>query len=202
MQSLKSLLQFHLDTKDGRAGNITEYLIHEANWAVGYAVVPVGGMLSGEKRLVPLGDAVVSNADRLIVTPHTLAELEEFTPRNLITKSQEGWEALRDGSIPYTGLEVVNELKTPWRGFNELLGSHIEAPDGGFGIVDDVLLMMPQWKVQYIVGRSHDWKRKPTVLIPTTWIKQVSWSGDTVDVTASLAALERNDPSFKPASHG
>lgn len=50
MVSLKQLLGLELRAQDGIAGRVSYYLIDERTWIVGYAAVPVGGILSGEHR--------------------------------------------------------------------------------------------------------------------------------------------------------
>ena len=68
-------------------------------------------------------------------------------------------------------------------------------------MLDDALVDPDRWLIQYFVGRSHAWKKKPSVLIPSAWVKEISPTAETVDVSVSRDALER-EPSYKPESHG
>jgi hypothetical protein len=122
-----------------------------------------------------------------------------MSPKSLVTKAEEGWAAANDGTTPHTPTGHTPEPQSPWRSFNAMLGSNISASDGDYGSLDDLLMEVGQWRIQYFVGRSFSWKKKPSVLIPTAWVEEASWKGKTIAVSVTKEALER-EPSYKPAS--
>ncbi len=200
MVSLKELIGFEMQAEDGLAGRISDFFIDERTWTVGYVVVPVGGFLSGERLLIAIDGLVLAGEDRVLTSSHSIAELTAISPKNFVTKAEEGWAAINDEGPPHTPASYTPEPQSPWRSFNAMLGCNLAASDGGYGSLDDLLVELEQWRIQYFVGRSYSWKKKSTVLIPTAWVAQVSWKGETIDVSVSKEALER-EPSYKPASH-
>jgi hypothetical protein len=173
-------------------------LIDARDWTVGYAAVPVGGMLSGEHRCIAV--AGLTRDERALTSSRTLVELDARSPRDLVTEVEEG-STVQDEVPPRT--PPPNDERKPhsaWRSFKAMLGRKVSASDGVYGSLDDLLVDPERWRIQYFVGRSYAWKKKPSVLIPTAWIEAVDWKGETVDVSVSKEALER-EPSYKPSSH-
>jgi len=200
MVSLKELLGFEVRADDGVAGSISDFLINERTWAVGYVIVPIGGYLSGERLLIAVDDITLGREDRAIITARSLVELAALSPADLATKAEEGWATVNDQAPRHIPASDMPEPQSPWRSFNMMLGCTIAASDGGYGSLDDLLVDFEEWRIQYFVGRTYKWKKKPSVLIPTAWVEQVSWMDKTVDVSVSREALER-EPTYKPASH-
>lgn len=200
MIGLKELIGFEVRTEGGPAERISDFLIDERNWTVGYAVTPAGGMISGERRYVAVDGLRFDGEDRALTSPNNRFELGAAAPRDVVSKVEEGWAALRQGSSSLAAAPDPPKLHSPWQTLKTMLGADIAASDGVYGSLDDLLLEPGQWRVQYFVGRSYAWKKKPSVLIPAAWVKQVSWQGETVEVSVSREALER-EPSYKPASH-
>ena len=200
MVSLKEMIGFEVEAEDGSAGRISDFFLEETDWKVGYAVVSVGGFLSGERWLVSVAELRPTASRAVMTTLRSRAELAAHSPRGLITKEEEGW-ALSHGDEAPTGDSESQDPQSPWRSFNSILGCRIAASDGGYGVLDDALVDPDRWLIQYFVGRSHAWKKKPSVLIPIAWVKEISPTAETVDVSVSRDALER-EPSYKPESHG
>jgi len=126
--------------------------------------------------------------------------LAALSPGDLVTKSEQGWAAV-NGEMPLeAAANAAPKQHSPWRSLNAMLGCNISASDGVYGSLYDLLAELEQWRIQYFVGRSYSWKKKPSVLIPTAWVEPVSWMAEIVEVSASKEDLER-EPSFKPASH-
>lgn len=200
MLSVKKLLGIEVRAVDGVAGRIADLLIDEERWMVVYAVVPVGGVLSGERRLIAVEGLVLAGQNRVLASPHKLVELDAMSPNDLTTKAEEGWAAVNDDTPPHTPASYTPQPRSRWRSFNAMLGCNVAASDGGYGSLDDMLVELQQWRIQYFVARSYSWKKKPSILIPTAWVEQVSWKGETVNVAVSKDTLER-EPSYRPDSH-
>lgn len=200
MVSLKQLLGLELQAEDGLAGRVSDFLIDERTWIVGYAAVPVGGILSGEHRSIAVDELSLDGKDPALRSSHGLVELAAMSPADLVTKAEEGSAAANDETPLHEPARFMPEPHSPWRSFNAMLGCKISASDGVYGSLDDLLVELDEWRIGYFVGRSYSWKKKSSVLIPTAWVEQVSWTDETVEVTASKEALER-EPSYKPTSH-
>ena len=199
MVSLKQLIGLELEAKDGIVGRVSDYLIDERTWTVGYAAVPVGGMFSSDRRSIPVAALHLDGERRAVTSSRNLVELAAMSPVDLVTKDEEGWAEVGVNSAPRP-VSFPPEPQSPWRSFKAILGSHISASDGLYGSLQDLLVELDRWNIQYFVGHSYQWKKKSSVLIPTAWVEKVNWMGETVEVAASREALER-EPSYKPASH-
>ena len=200
MLRLKKLIGMEVQAADGVAGRISDLFIDEKTWMVGYVVVPVGGVLSGERRLIAVGGLTLAGQNRALASPYKLLELDAMSPNDLTTKAEEGWAAVNDDTPPHTPASYTPQPQSRWRSFNAMLGCNVAASDGGYGSLDDMLAALDEWRIQYFVGRSYSWKKKPSILIPTAWVEQVSWKGETINVAVSKETLE-SEPSYRPDSH-
>ena len=201
MVSLKEMIGFEVKAEDGSVGRIADFLIDESKWEAGYAVVSVGGMLSGEGLLVSLDDLQLAGSGKVLAASRSRLELKAKAPAGEITKADEGKGLSGDEKPDRPEAFVPDDPNSPWHSLNAMLGRDIAASDGGYGLLDDALVEPVEWRIPYLVGRSNAWKQKPSVLIPTAWVKEIGGAGETINVSVSTAALER-EPSFKPASHG
>ncbi len=83
----------------------------------------------------------------------------------------------------------------------ELVGYHIEALDGPFGNVEDFLLDNDDWVVRYMVINTKTWRLpNPKVLVPPSWIQDISWAESRVHMSVRRAKIKRG-ARYEPTSH-
>jgi hypothetical protein len=57
-----------------------------------------------------------------------------------------------------------------------MLGYHVWATDGDFGILEGFVMDEASWHLGYLDVKSGDWLQNRSVLIPTRWVQSVSWT--------------------------
>jgi len=82
------------------------------------------------------------------------------------------------------------------RSANEMLRYHIEATDGGMGVVKDLLIESDTWAVRYLIVETSQWWTGHHVLVSTQWIQEISWPDATLAVNLTREAV-RNAPRYE-----
>ena len=57
-----------------------------------------------------------------------------------------------------------------------MLGYHVWATDGDFGILEGFVMDEASWHLGYLDVKSGGWLQNRSVLVPTRWVDSVSWS--------------------------
>jgi hypothetical protein len=73
----------------------------------------------------------------------------------------------------------------------QMLGYHVWASDGDFGVLEGFVMDDASWHLGYLDVKSGDWLKNRSVLVPTRWVDSVSWSEFRIDV---LPVIHRADP--------
>ncbi len=90
------------------------------------------------------------------------------------------------------------EAKEPrLRSVHQLLGYAVQAREGAFGSVDDMILEDQTWNVAYLVVDTGGWLRGRKVLISPSWIEDVDWS-EGVFVAGLKQETIANSPVYDP----
>jgi hypothetical protein len=125
--SLKQLLGSQLRAADGLTGRVSDFLIDEGTWTVGYASIPVGGILSGEHQFVPIRELSLDGQDCELTSSRELLELAAMSRTNLVTKAEQGWAAINHETPPHKLAGSPPAPQSPWRSFNAMIGCNITA---------------------------------------------------------------------------
>ena len=57
-----------------------------------------------------------------------------------------------------------------------MLGYHVWATDGDFGILEGFVMDEASWHLGYLDVKSGGWLQNRSVLVPTRWVQSVSWA--------------------------
>jgi hypothetical protein len=76
---------------------------------------------------------------------------------------------------------------------------HIHASDGDIGHVEDYTLEYESWAIRYFEVVTRNWLPGKKVLLPTAWIKEVSWEDAKVHVDTTRHAI-KDAPEYQPGS--
>jgi hypothetical protein len=71
---------------------------------------------------------------------------------------------------------------------------HIHATDGDIGHVQGLLVDEETWAIRYLVVNTSDWWLGHQVLVAPQWIRDVSWSHDTVSVNLTRQSVKDAPP--------
>ena len=106
-----------------------------------------------------------------------------FGPLASWVDSEFGMPAMATGmEYPVQTAEVLHLRST-----SHMLGYHVRATDGEFGILDDFVMDELSWHLGYLDVKSGNWLRNRSVLVPTCWVQSVSWADFVIQLHHSMA---------------
>ncbi|MBF9029041.1 PRC-barrel domain containing protein [Rhodobacterales bacterium HKCCE3408] len=76
------------------------------------------------------------------------------------------------------------------RSVNEIAGYGIDASDGEIGSIVDVILDPEGWRVTHLVADTGTWLPGRQVVLPTDWIRAVSWAERNIIVNVSTEKVK------------
>ena len=80
-------------------------------------------------------------------------------------------------SIPAGAEYPVHTAEDPHlRSTSPMVGYHVWATDGDFGILEGFVMDEASWHLGYLDVKSGDWLQNRSVLVPTRWVQSVSWA--------------------------
>lgn len=217
MQGLKHLFGYRVTMLEATLGRVEDFFVDEESWMVRYLVVRTGGILSNKRALIPAGSLGAPDPDRrrLPVTLHgdqvvvededevrtVSAEMEERLQKAYGNSVRRDRGQTRGGSGPIPVLRRAEGAKgSSLRSVREVGGYQIETVDGSCGLCTDVLADPEGWRAPYLVVNTKEWHPHGHVLVPTVWVREVSWEEMEFRVAASRSKVQRAQR-FDPASH-
>ncbi len=186
-RSVKDLLKFSIQSKDGTRVDVKDFLFDDESWTVRYLEVDLGNIINSERVLIPqvlLKD--VHWDEKLFFTDMTRADIEKGprTDENMpISRRYEEelnkhyslmdyWTSFyplpgmgtATGSVyPNRPIRVpskvidVNDFETNLHSFDEVKGYDIRALDDKSGRVDDLIIDDSDWQILYLIVDTSSW---------------------------------------------
>lgn len=219
MQGLKHMFGYEVQATDGRIGKVEDFFIEEAAWKVRYMVVRTGGMLSGERALTPIGCVASTDIDRRVIhVSFSKAQLPDMAPSGKVLPVSAEMESFlkalygsadvrRDRGFIRVGCDVppTPHSVSSLRSAREITAYRIETLEGPCGLCTDLLAYTANWTVPYMVVNTKEWIPHGHVLVPTTWVRHISWQEMQTDVGVhrlKIQHAQRFDPASHDAWHG
>ncbi len=202
---------------DGELGTVEQFYFDDHSWAIRYLIVETGGrrvLISpisilrtdwNTRRVdVTLTMKRVENSPdidthRAVSRQHEVEFLgyygypnywggadlwgQAFYPAGLAIQSTPSTQALAARIRKESGDSRL-------RSAEEVIGYHIEAPDGEIGHVQGFVFDDEAWAIRYIEVATRNWWPGKKVLVAPTWIKRVSWADSTVYINLSREAIK------------
>lgn len=226
LRSLKEIIGYELLTFDEPTGKADDFLVDENGWTVRYLVAEMGSWL--EKRKVLVSTQVFGRprweTARLPVnlTKEDLQSSPEFDFDAPFSREQQqklhaqhGWENYwaSDFNRPAPVIleagpqkpertsqqEMFIEKNPTLRSVQKLLGYRIEATDGVFGRVEDLIFDDETWVVRYMVVETGNVLSPHKVLIAPLWLDGIDSEEKTVQVGLPQETI-RESPEFDPTA--
>jgi hypothetical protein len=92
--------------------------------------------------------------------------------------------------IPTRAKYPVNTAEDPHlRSTLHMLGYHVWATDGDFGILEGFVMDEASWHLGYLDVKSGGWLQNRSVLVPTRWVQSVSWADFRVNLHHTKAGI-------------
>jgi hypothetical protein len=225
LRSLKEISGYRIHAIDGDIGNVDDFLFDDEIWAIRYVVMDTGACLPGRKVL--LVPSAVEQPEWETQTLHMnlmkdqVKESPEIDADKPVSRQAEValhqyfdwapyWIVGPSGITPPIPpeLERAEEESVSEQGradphlrsMKEVMGYHIQAPDGKIGQMDQFIVDDKDWFIRYMVvdirTRLIFWKR---ILVSQDWIERVSWANSTVYVDLPKELI-KNSPEYDPTA--
>jgi uncharacterized protein YrrD len=202
---LKALIGSPVVATDGEMGSVRTFLFDDQSWKVRYLVVDVGNWLKRRDVVLPITaldkpvwanktccahltkDQVRNSPDVDTEEPvsrqQEIAMHDYFGPLASWVDSEFGMPAMPTGmKYPVQAAEVLHLRST-----SHMLGYHVRATDGEFGILEGFVMDEASWHLGYLDVKSGDWLQNRSVLVPTGWVQSVSWADFVIQLHHPMA---------------
>ena len=203
----------HLQTSDGRIGEVVDLLIDDKHWIVRYFVVTLEDSADTNSERVLISPASISDIDledRVLVTTldsdrvQSSPSLDSQQPisrqHELALANHYGWPMYWLGQTMLhpqtldrlagdTDLENVEDSDSNLRSATEICGYQIRSRSGKAGVMNDLVINLRNWRVDNGVAESSSWLPLESSMFLTSHIESVNWSKREITVDLSREAL-------------
>jgi len=204
---LKALIGSPVAATDGEIGSVRSFFFDDQSWKIRYVVVDVGNWL--KRRYVVLPITVLEKPDwankacRTHLTKEQVHNSPDVDTEKPVSRQQEiamheyfGPLATWVDSVlgmPAAPTGMKYPLDTPevlhLRSASHMLGYHVWAIDGDFGILEGFVMDEVSWHLGYLDVKSGDWLQNRSVLVPTRWVESVSWAEFRIHLHHTMAGI-------------
>ncbi|HEY6847243.1 MAG TPA: PRC-barrel domain-containing protein [Terracidiphilus sp.] len=198
---LKDLLGSRVLATDGEIGTVQNFLFDDQSWTIRYLIADVGHVL--KRREVVLAISAVEQPDwanrcfHVSYTNEQVRNSPDIDTEKPVTRQQEiameeyyHWLAywidsgLGTGSTLPPGSDYpVNTKEDPHlRSAVDVTGYAVWATDGEVGDLYGFVMDEISWHLGYLDVKAGHWLHSRSVLIPTRWVKSLSWARHRVNL--------------------
>ena len=190
---LQSLTGSSVIAADGEMGSVRNFLFDDQSWTIRYLVVDVGSWLT--QRAVVLAITAVEQPDWAKKTLHVNLTKEQVRngpdvdTEKPVSRQQEiamreyfGWPVdWLDGELGPPGpafrtYAVQSKGDSHLRSVWHLTGYEVWAPEIEIGRLEGFVMDDASWHLSYLDVKAGDWLHSRSVLVPTRWVKYISWA--------------------------
>jgi len=223
LRSAKGLTGLEVKAVDGNIGAVDDLFFDDEDWVVRYLVIETGKWLPGRKVIVSPTSAgepdtekneIPVSLDRKKIEDSPTIDEEQPVSRRQEIKLAEyfGWPYYWWGPVGmaagatrgFTSAEnapdaTEDEDGDPnLRSLNEVSGYSINAKDGEFGHIEDLIVETDGWEIVYAVVDTRNWLPGKKVLITPGAISNVDWAANMISVDMPAESIEKS-PEFDPS---
>lgn len=216
-----NLRGFHLDARDGDMGYVDDFLFHDAQWNVRYAVVDTSRWLPGRKvLLIPEVLQSISAKKRRMSVNLTTDQVKDSPDIDMdkpVSRQKEvdlfeyyGWSPYWGGGHGGFTRPVMADVSAEKQ---ELSGAEppgdphlrsmraveryaVQASDGQIGHVEDFIVDDGDWMVRYFIVDTRKWLPGRKVLVAPTEVMRIEWRDRRVVVGLSGEQI-KGRPAYK-----
>jgi len=195
LHDLKTLTGSSVVATDGEIGTVRNFLFDGLSWTIHYLVVGVGTWF--KRRDVVLAISAVEQPDRekrtinVRLTREQVRDSPDIDTEKPVARQQaiameEYWGKmaywvsthLEGGTSIPTGMKYLvhtkedPHLRSAW----DLVDYKVWATDGEVGRLEGLIMDEASWHLGYLDVKAGDWLHGRSVLIPTRWVKSISWA--------------------------
>ena len=195
LHRLQTLVDHRVIASDGEIGSVRDFLFDDQTWVIHYLVVDVKRWLTREEVVLPV--TAIKQLDwenktlHVQLTKEQVRQSPDVDTKKPVSRQQE--IAMRDyfGKMAYwldrgssmtssmpTGMKypVHTEGDLHLRSISNLEGYEVRGTDGELGRLEDFILDEASWHLGYLEVKAGEWLLCRSVLVPTRWVKSISWA--------------------------
>jgi sporulation protein YlmC with PRC-barrel domain len=193
--------------KDGEMGKVRNVLFDDQSWRIRYLIVDVGSWLSRKEVLISVSAVDQPDWARNTVHVHLTKEQVRHSPdvdsskpvsrqQEIAMKEYFGWPAYwtATGYAEMAPISIPTGRKFPGQAEDDphlrsaaaVTGYRVWAEDGEVGRLENFLANTPTWHIGYLEVKAGDWLHSRSVLVPTRWVKSISWADNRISLNHSL----------------
>jgi hypothetical protein len=201
LRSLKSLVDFGIQAKDGEIGSVDEFYFDDRSWTIRYLVLKTRTWLSGRAVLISPKSLGTPNWDRKVIPANLTKAQIEKSPE--IQFHQPISRQVEEKLISYYGWELYwSDPDVYLESSKDVMGYKIEARDGTIGLVTDFIMDDSDWRIRYMIVDTSEWLPGKKVPIAMDWLELIVPKEKTVRVDLlrdQIAKAPPYDPKTLPS---
>ena len=200
LHDLQTLVGSSVIAADGEIGSVRNFLFDDVSWEVRYLVINVGNWLKKWDVIVPITAVeqpdwakrifhVSLTREQVRNSPGADAEKPVVRQQEIAMRDYFGrlayWLDGKMGAAPMpTGVKYPlhtkedPHLRSAW----DQAGSAVWAADTEMGRLEGFIIEQASWHIGYLTVKGGSWLQSRLVLIPTGWVKSVSWPSRRIDL--------------------
>ncbi len=201
LHNLETLTGSSVIATDGEIGRVRNFLFDGQSWTIRYLVIDVGSWLA--RRDVVIAITAVEQPDwakktfHVHLTKDQVRHCPDVDAEKPVSRQQEiamkeyfGWPVYW-ADIEFGGSSLVpsgrkypvntkedSHLRSAW----DVVGYEVWAADSQIGRLEGFILDDASWHLGYLDVKAGDWLYSRSVLVPTGWVKSISWADRRVNL--------------------
>jgi sporulation protein YlmC with PRC-barrel domain len=192
---LESLTGSSVIATDGEIGTVRNFLFDGLSWRIHYLVVDVGTWFKRRDVVLPIaavdppdwaqktfhvhltkeqvGNSPDVDTEKPVSRQQAIA-MEEYFGKlaSWVSAQLEGGAQIPTGRKYPVHTKEDPHLRSAW----DLLDYEVWASDGEIGRLEGLIMDEASWHLGYLDVKTGDWLHGRSVLIPTRWVKSISWA--------------------------
>ncbi len=226
-RSVKELLGYDIQVKDGTKGIVNDFLFDEESWTIRYMMTDIGNLFVDKKILIPRVFFEKPDWSKRLFLVHMTKDelknspkLEKHKPasREFEHKLNKFYNIENYWTTSYVPTFGVPEMVVPMhqrddspktvkdpqidtslRSFQEIKGYMIECLDEKHGYVTDFIVDDENWKIIYmIIDMGNVFKKEKRVMLAVNWINEIDYKDKKISINHTSKVLEES-PDFDPS---
>jgi hypothetical protein len=205
-RSLGDLIGASMIATDGEIGRICNFLFDDQSWNIRYSVVDVGRWLT--RREVVISVSAIDQPDwktktlRARLTKEQLRDGPDVDSKKPVSRQQEiamreyfgwpaYWDTIVDKVFPPSLIPAGREFPVHTgednhlRSWEDVIGYEVWASDGVVGCLESFVVDDAVWHIGYLDVKTGEGLQSRSVLVPTSWVKSISWADHHVNLQGS-----------------
>jgi hypothetical protein len=203
--SLGDVIDVAVYATDGEIGKVSNFLFDDRSWKIQYLVVDVGNWLSRRDVIIDVSAMEQPDWENRILRTRLTRDQVRHSPdvdsKKPVSRQQEialrkyyGWPDLHGSSFPSIPLPAGREFPVQGeedphlRCSENVTGYGVWAGKHEIGRLENFIVDEDSWHLGYLDVRTGGWLHGRSMLVPTRWVKSLSWADHRVYLDHALAS--------------